>query len=186
MDILGVGFPELILIMIIALMVFGPRRLPHIAAKAGKTIRDLRNMSQGLMTEWQREITVASRLEEIEKVRQELSEAGKELTQARKEVVAGTSLSLDEITIAPPAATRSSEDKSTAPTVPEKGSGEKSTVPTSTSSAPVSPPPIEQKPEKVGSDADLGTPTGPVQTDSPASDASPSVLAPKPEEVLNE
>ena len=36
MDFLGVGFAELIFILIIAMMVFGPRRLPEIAAKAGK------------------------------------------------------------------------------------------------------------------------------------------------------
>jgi Sec-independent protein translocase protein TatA len=38
-DILGIGFAELIFIMIIAMMVFGPRRLPEIAAKAGKIVR---------------------------------------------------------------------------------------------------------------------------------------------------
>lgn len=90
MDILGVGFPELVFIFIIAMMVFGPRRLPEIAAKAGKTIRDLRNMSQGLMTEWQREITVAARLEELEEARQGLEEAKRELQQAQKTIAAET------------------------------------------------------------------------------------------------
>lgn len=86
MDILGIGFPELLFIFIIALMVFGPRRLPEIAGKAGKYVRDLRNMSQGFMAEWQREITVAARMEEIEQVRKELEETKQALTQSRTEI----------------------------------------------------------------------------------------------------
>jgi Tat protein translocase TatB subunit len=85
-DILGIGFPELLFIFIIALMVFGPRRLPEIAGKAGKYVRDLRNMSQGFMAEWQREITVAARMEEIEQVRKELEETKQALTQSRTEI----------------------------------------------------------------------------------------------------
>lgn len=86
MDIFGIGFPELVFIFIIALMVFGPRRLPEIAGKAGKFVRDLRNMSQGFMTEWQREITVAARMEEIQSVRKELEETKQALTQTRTEI----------------------------------------------------------------------------------------------------
>lgn len=86
MDILGVGFPELLFIFIIALMVFGPRRLPEIAGKAGKFVRDLRNMSQGFMTEWQREITVAARLEELQEVQRELKETKDSLRQTQTEL----------------------------------------------------------------------------------------------------
>jgi Tat protein translocase TatB subunit len=88
MDILGIGFPELILIFIIALMVFGPRRLPELAARFGKFVADLRNMSQGLMTEWQREITVAARVEELEKTKQELEEIKKDVQQTKTGITA--------------------------------------------------------------------------------------------------
>lgn len=96
MDILGVGFPELVFIFFIALMIFGPRRLPEIAARVGKTVRDLRNMSQGLLTEWQREITVAARLEELEAARKEIEEVKQELKQAKQTVTAETSTGLNE------------------------------------------------------------------------------------------
>lgn len=89
MDILGVGFPELLFIFFIALMVFGPRRLPEIAGKAGKFVRDLRNMSQGFMTEWQREITVAARLEELQEVQRELKETKESLRQTSAEISSG-------------------------------------------------------------------------------------------------
>jgi len=73
-------------ILIIAMMVFGPRRLPEMAAKAGKIVRDLRNMSQGLLLEWQREITVAARLDDLEETRRELVELKKELSQTQREI----------------------------------------------------------------------------------------------------
>ncbi len=97
MDILGIGFPELVLIFIIAMMVFGPRRLPEIVAKVGKTIRDLRAMSQGLMTEWQREITVATRLDEIQAARQDIENVKRELKQTQESVAAKTSSGLQDV-----------------------------------------------------------------------------------------
>ncbi len=42
MEIFGIGLPELALIMVIILVVFGPEQLPEIAKKLGKTTRDLR------------------------------------------------------------------------------------------------------------------------------------------------
>lgn len=89
MDILGIGFGELLFIFVIALMVFGPRRLPEIAGKAGRIVRDLRNMSQGFLAEWQRELTVAARLEELEQVRQELEETKQSLRQTQTELTSG-------------------------------------------------------------------------------------------------
>jgi sec-independent protein translocase protein TatB len=105
MDILGIGFSELMVIMFIALLVFGPRRLPELAAKAGKFVADMRSMSQGLMAEWQREITVAARLEEIEKARQEIKEIQQELKQIPKDISAETTAAkavVEEMSIAPP------------------------------------------------------------------------------------
>ena len=46
MDILGIGPLELVLILVIALLVFGPDKLPEIGAKLGKGVRDLRQLSR--------------------------------------------------------------------------------------------------------------------------------------------
>jgi Tat protein translocase TatB subunit len=103
MDILGIGFAEIVFILIIAMMVFGPRRLPEIAAKAGKTVRDLRNMSNGLLAEWQREITVAARLEELEKAKQDFNQMKEEFTGVKQEITdAKTSVTDMAKTISPP------------------------------------------------------------------------------------
>jgi len=50
MNFLGLGPGELLLILAIALIVFGPRRLPEIARALGKSIREFRQAS-GQFTE---------------------------------------------------------------------------------------------------------------------------------------
>lgn len=38
----GIGFSELLVIFIVALLVFGPKRLPEVARKLSKGVKDLR------------------------------------------------------------------------------------------------------------------------------------------------
>ncbi|MBQ3854810.1 MAG: twin-arginine translocase TatA/TatE family subunit, partial [Anaerovibrio sp.] len=47
----GIGIPELIIILIIGLIVFGPGKLPEIGRGLGKTIREFRKVSSGIMDE---------------------------------------------------------------------------------------------------------------------------------------
>jgi sec-independent protein translocase protein TatA len=42
----GLGMPELILILVIALVVFGPSKLPEMGASVGKAIREFRNATK--------------------------------------------------------------------------------------------------------------------------------------------
>ena len=46
-----VGVPELILILVVALVVFGPGKLPEIGSSLGKTIREFRKATQGISDE---------------------------------------------------------------------------------------------------------------------------------------
>lgn len=55
----GIGPPELIVIMVVALIVFGPERLPQIASQIGKAVRDFRQMSSDLTGEFNRTIQAA-------------------------------------------------------------------------------------------------------------------------------
>jgi sec-independent protein translocase protein TatB len=52
----SIGTSELILIGIIALMFLGPRKLPEIAKKIGKTMADFRNTTNEFKATWQREV----------------------------------------------------------------------------------------------------------------------------------
>ena len=54
----GIGPTELIVIMVIALIVFGPQRLPEIAGQIGKAIRDFRRMSADMTGEFNRTMTL--------------------------------------------------------------------------------------------------------------------------------
>ena len=42
MDIFGIGPMELIVILILLLLVFGPNRLPEMGARLGRALRDMR------------------------------------------------------------------------------------------------------------------------------------------------
>jgi len=42
MDFFGIGFGEVLLILVIALIIWGPKRLPEIARTMGRTVRTLK------------------------------------------------------------------------------------------------------------------------------------------------
>ena len=51
----SIGTSELILIGIIALIVFGPRKLPQVAKTIGKTMADFRRTTNEFKSTWERE-----------------------------------------------------------------------------------------------------------------------------------
>lgn len=60
MNFLGMGPAELIVIIIIALIVLGPGKLPEVARAVGKTMRDLRAISDGFQNELRKEMNSAT------------------------------------------------------------------------------------------------------------------------------
>ena len=54
----GIGVPELLIILVIGLIIFGPGKLPEIGRGLGKTIREFRKVSSGIMDEEPVEKTV--------------------------------------------------------------------------------------------------------------------------------
>jgi sec-independent protein translocase protein TatA len=43
----GIGFPELVVILVVALLVFGPGKLPEIGSALGQGLRDFRRAFEG-------------------------------------------------------------------------------------------------------------------------------------------
>ena len=52
----GIGWPEMLLILVLVLIFFGPRRLPEIAEAMGKSIRKFKSATQDASREVRREI----------------------------------------------------------------------------------------------------------------------------------
>ena len=52
----NIGFPELLMIFVVALVVFGPKRLPELGRSLGRGIAEFRRASSDLKNSIQREI----------------------------------------------------------------------------------------------------------------------------------
>jgi sec-independent protein translocase protein TatA len=55
MNVFGIGLPEMAVIMVLALLVFGPKKLPEIGRSLGKAIRGFQEASKEFETEFKRE-----------------------------------------------------------------------------------------------------------------------------------
>ena len=52
----SIGMPELIIIFVIALIIFGPRKLPELAKKAGKIMSEFRGTANEFKQTWEKEV----------------------------------------------------------------------------------------------------------------------------------
>ena len=63
MGFFGIGAGEIFLILIVALLIFGPRRLPEIARTLGRTVRALKKTTYDLTSEVTKEIDISKDIE---------------------------------------------------------------------------------------------------------------------------
>lgn len=64
MNFLGLGPGEILLILVLALIVFGPGKLPEIGSGLGKAIREFRRASDSITQEFTRELSLEARPQE--------------------------------------------------------------------------------------------------------------------------
>ena len=80
MNIFGVGLPEVTVILILALLIFGPKKLPELGKQLGKTLKSLKKASN----EFQNEIDQVMNEEEKEKSPKSIeSNQTKEISQEK-------------------------------------------------------------------------------------------------------
>ena len=61
---LGVGFPELMLILVVALIVLGPQRLPEVARMLGRAYAQLRRASEEFQNTIRQDLAALERQED--------------------------------------------------------------------------------------------------------------------------
>lgn len=71
MEILNVGIGEMVMIIVIALLVFGPERLPEVARRAARFINEIRKVASDVQRTF---------LDETQEIRMPLQEIKKEIT----------------------------------------------------------------------------------------------------------
>lgn len=89
MGFLGMGVQEIVIIAIVALIIFGPDRLPELAGQAGKLLRDARRMTSDLQGEFEREAGV--------NVRELRSQVDREIAGVKGELTGATNTLQKEV-----------------------------------------------------------------------------------------
>ncbi|OQX27777.1 MAG: twin arginine-targeting protein translocase TatB [Desulfobacteraceae bacterium IS3] len=77
----GIGMPELILILIVALIVVGPKKLPDIAKSMGRAIGEFRKAT----TEFKESIGVDTELKEVKKAFNDMNSDAKKPIEIKAE-----------------------------------------------------------------------------------------------------
>jgi sec-independent protein translocase protein TatB len=118
MEFLGVGLPELLVILVITLIFVGPQRLPEMAAQIARAMREFRRYTSSLS----REVTEA--LEDIEKeysaVQEEWKDVGEAVRQDMKALEAEVSGAAADVRSALSEAERPSSGEKPASPAPSK------------------------------------------------------------------
>jgi|WetSurSiteA1Bulk_404760.scaffolds.fasta_scaffold325175_1 sec-independent protein translocase protein TatA len=69
----NIGFPELLFILVIALLVFGPKKLPEVGKSIGKAVREFRRTSDEIKSRIEEEIRVSEFKDIKEDLKKDLS-----------------------------------------------------------------------------------------------------------------
>jgi len=70
----NIGFPELLIILAIALLVFGPKKLPEMSRSIGKAVREFRRASDEIKGKIEQEIQASEFKEIKDELKKDLSQ----------------------------------------------------------------------------------------------------------------
>jgi TatA/E family protein of Tat protein translocase len=83
----SVGTTELLVILVVALIVFGPRKLPELARSLGKSLNEFKRASDDFKRTWEREVEV-DRVTQQEQVERAMIDAPDPATQMPEHTIA--------------------------------------------------------------------------------------------------
>jgi TatA/E family protein of Tat protein translocase len=73
----NLGFPELVIIFVVALVIFGPRKLPELGRSLGKGLSEFKRASNELKRTWEDEVDAVKH--EVDVQKEELNKIGTDL-----------------------------------------------------------------------------------------------------------
>ena len=91
MNIFGVGIPELLMVLLLAAIIFGPGRLPEFAGQFGRAVRELREYARDFRDEY---------LTDFEEIREEMVEVRMDLEATEGDIRADIAETGDELRLA--------------------------------------------------------------------------------------
>lgn len=83
------GFPEMVVVAVVALLVFGPERLPEMAREAATWIRRFRTSASRSLDDLRRAADIQDLEDELRDLRGELRGARDSVTRPLRELAAG-------------------------------------------------------------------------------------------------
>ncbi len=73
----NLGFPELVIIFVVALVIFGPRKLPELGRSLGRGLSEFKRASNELKRTWEDEVDAVKH--EVDVQKEELNSIGTDL-----------------------------------------------------------------------------------------------------------
>lgn len=74
----NIGFPELLIILAIALLIFGPKKLPEVSRSIGRAVREFRRASDEIKDKIEQEIQAGDFKEIKEDLKKDIDEVVKD------------------------------------------------------------------------------------------------------------
>ena len=87
----GIGYQEMFIVLVVALVIFGPSRLPELAGQVGRWVRDFRRMSSDLTGEFEKTFAEVDEVKktfqrEMQGIQEEVEGVGKSARGESEEV----------------------------------------------------------------------------------------------------
>ena len=99
----GIGFPELLMILVLALVVIGPKRLPDVARALGRGFTEFKRATDDLKTTFQEEVRT-------DEIKQQLIKEGK-VVASNNPYTSGIGPTVDAQTVATDTPDKSEDDE---------------------------------------------------------------------------